>query len=105
MFRLLLPYMLGAALLGGGVLFVNNWLNQKEEIARLERENATKELVIEQEREARRVADANAARERIKAEEYDRLKEALLRGGDDVQIPDWFKSWLADLLGGVQPDD
>lgn len=56
----------------------------------------------EQAREAAEVAKATAERERARAEEYDRLRESLIGGNEDAELPDWFVAWLEQLLGGLR---
>lgn len=62
---------------------------------------------LERKIEADRIAVAIARdiqkRERIRAARYDRLREALIAGGHDEPIPDWFRDHLHRLgLDGLQ---
>lgn len=54
----------------------------------------------EQAREAQAVARAETQRLEVKAKEYDAIREALLRGDADADLPDWFCEHLG-LLGLV----
>lgn len=71
------------------------------ENARLTRELAVQERVAAQAQEARAVADAHARRTRAKADEYDKLREALLKGDDDAPIPAFLCDYLNRLLPGA----
>lgn len=106
-----MPYIAGGLLALAGALAVALWWQSGRvdaliaENASLSRSVAALERSIERSKLARAVADANAARERERAEEYDRLRESLLRGEEDAELPDWFRRYLDDLLGRVRPDD
>ena len=88
----------GAVLVGVWALWVGNQ-NKAAEIDRLTRNVAVIELQMEHSKEARKVADAEANRHRLKSEEYDALKESLLRGNNETPIPDWFADYLDGLFG------
>lgn len=77
----------------------------RAENASLRRQVAIMQEQAEQARLAASVARAEAERQAARAAEYDRLREALIGGQDDVDLPDWFRDYLDRLLGGVQPDD
>ncbi|MFY0633694.1 MAG: hypothetical protein JXQ91_07775 [Vannielia sp.] len=68
-------------------------LSAQAEAASLRRSVAVLEDARAQARSAAEVARAEAERQAARAAEYDALKEALLRGGDDVALPDWFDAW------------
>lgn len=74
--------------------------SQARSIVALEAQAAQARLAAE-------VAKAAAERERLRAAEYDRLRMALVDGGEDVDLPDWFRDWVHALVGGrgVQPED
>lgn len=63
------------------------------EAASLRRSVAALEDARAQARSAAQVARAEAKRQAARAAEYDALKEALLRGGDNAPLPDWFDAW------------
>ena len=58
------------------------------------------ERTLEAERAAAAVLQAERDRFAERAEEYDALREALLEGGDDADIPDWLRAYLDRLLTG-----
>jgi len=102
MTRYLLP---GAAALTlalvGLVWWQHAWIDAlRDETARLERAVKAEREAAAQARLAREVAEAHAERQRARAEEYDALREALLRGDADAPLPDWFRAYLDRLLAG-----
>lgn len=81
------------------------WSERAEERAarqELLRQLANAERIAEQAELARDVADAEADRISAKAREYDALKEALIRGEDDAELPDWFIAYLGSLFANDQ---
>lgn len=68
------------------------------ENASLARSMAVLEGERQQARLARDVARAEADRVRVRAAEYDALREALIDGGEDQVLPEWFKEYLKRLL-------
>jgi len=59
---------------------------------------------VEQAREAQAVADAYRLRNEQRANEYEAVKEALMRGDSDADLPEWFCDALRDLgFGCLQP--
>lgn len=74
------------------------------ENASLTRSVAALEQQAAQSRLAADVARAAAQRERERAAEYDALREALIDGDEDADLPTWFRSYLDDLLGRLPPD-
>lgn len=67
------------------------------------REIMTLNVQVSQAREAAEVARATADREASDARKYNALREALIKGDEDVDLPDFFVELLADLgLGGVR---
>lgn len=105
-----MPYLMGALVALGLGLGAYIWYLQKAN-ERLTNENASLARSVEvlkkskaRAEQAREVADAAAERARERANEYDRLRESLLRGEDDAPLPDWFRDYLDELLGGVRND-
>lgn len=78
-------------------------LEAEASAAHWERELRTAERVAEQARLARSVADAEAARQRAVASEYEAVKAALRRGGWDAPLPDDFRALLVGLLRAGGP--
>ena len=66
--------------------------------AALQREVEVRDAQIAQAALARRVAAAEAQRHAAKANELDRIKEAILKGDEDADIPAWFRAYLERLL-------
>ena len=102
MFGFRLYLMVGAAV--GVVSLVGLWQWQTAQNRALRAENAMQAASItalrdqfEQARLAADVARAAAKREAERAEEYDQLREALLKGNDDAPLPDWFRDYLRNL--------
>lgn len=58
------------------------------------------EQVLEAERQAAEVLRAERDRFAARAQEYDELREDLIEGGDDADIPDWLRAYLDRLLTG-----
>ncbi len=89
-----------AALAGLG--YVRHMIGQnallRAEAAELRREADTARQIASQAAVARNVAQAEAARQARKAAEYDAIREALLKGGTDEPLPDWFRAFLDGLL-------
>jgi uncharacterized protein HemX len=56
------------------------------------------ERTLEAERNAAAVLQAERDRFAERAEEYDQLREALLEGGDDADIPGWMRDYLDGLF-------
>ena len=76
-----------------------------DQSANLSRELSVQASIADQAALARAVADANAKRLTAKAAEYDDLREQLLRGEEDADLPDWFIAYLVRLLGvGTEND-
>lgn len=71
----------------------------KEQNAHLQREIAVQAEVAAQAALARDVAEAEAKRHRLRAEEYDALRESLLKGDNNATLPDWFIAYLERLFG------
>lgn len=69
------------------------------ENSRMERELDVAEARATQAREAQAVARAETERFRRAAEEYDQIRETILRGKDDAPIPDFLCAYLERLLG------
>lgn len=89
-------------LVAGYAYLERGWRQAAEaEAASLRRSVAVLEDARDQAREAAAVANAAAERERGRAQEYDDLREALIRGDEDAELPDWFRDYLDNLLGGV----
>lgn len=63
---------------------------QARSISALEAQRAQARLAAD-------VATAVAKREAARAAEYDALREALLRGEEDAELPEWFRAYLRDL--------
>lgn len=100
-----LPYALsGLAVAAVWALWADR-ASLKEDNARLARELSVQALVAEQAALARDVARAEVTRYQAKAAEYDQLREQLLRGEDDEDLPDWFGDYLVRLLGLDTADD
>lgn len=70
--------------------------------ASLTRSVASLKQARDQAQEARKVALAHLKRERARSAEFDRFRETLLKGGKDEDLPDWFLTWVTDLVGGVR---
>ncbi|WP_166416227.1 hypothetical protein [Cochlodiniinecator piscidefendens] len=66
--------------------------------AALTRELSVQTQIAAQMQEARAVAQAHAARVQSKATEFDTLRETILRGEDDADLPDWFTDHLDRLF-------
>lgn len=77
----------------------------KADLDQRDRDVAALELERDQARLAREVAEAAMSRIQVKADEYDALREALLSGDQNADIPNWFSDWLFDLGVSVRPDD
>lgn len=101
-----LPYIIVAALLTALASVV--WWQSgtidtlRGDVARLERSLAVVEAARKQARLAASVAQAAANRAQTRAAEYDRMRENLLKGNTDEELPDWFREYLDDLLGGLR---
>lgn len=92
----------GAILAGGaGVWYVAHLRDVNAtltaSVAALERDLRVQADIAAQAAQARDVARAAAERQAQKAAEYDAIREALLRGDDDAQLPDWFRAYLRSL--------
>lgn len=106
MIRWALIAALGVALALAGLL-----VREMRATGRLAVENAdlaAKVDALERKIEANQIAVAIARdiqkRERIRAAEFDRIREDLIAGGHDETIPDWFHDHLRRLgIGGVRP--
>lgn len=97
------------ALAGGGYGVWQGKVAEKANAraARAERAVEAIERTLEAERQAAAVLAAERDRFEERAAEYDALREALIEGGDDAQIPDWLAAYLGSLLspGGTgRPD-
>lgn len=92
--------LMGALCLALGAVIVMQRQNASlsAENASLTRSIATLEQSRDQARLAADVARATAAREKSKADEYDALREALISGGEDQVLPEWFQDWLREIL-------
>ena len=60
------------------------------------------EANLQQAKEARAVADANAAREKIIADEHRQLRSAIMNGDEDAELPQWFLDDLSNILDRVR---
>lgn len=61
---------------------------------------------VDQTQEALAVARVVSQQERARAIEYDALREALIGGNNDADLPEWFVDYLHDLgVGGVSGAD
>jgi len=101
-----LPTAMALAAVGAAAWWLVGVLDDR---AALQQENASlarSVAVLEREKENARLAEdvarAEAERQRKKATEYDALKEALLRGDEDAPLPQWFRDYFDDLLGGLR---
>ncbi len=104
MLRGILPYVIGAlallAVAGGGAAW---WMSQrleasKAKVARLEQDIMVIRAERDQAMESRRVARAEADRQRKRAEEFDQMREDLMKGTEDAPIPDWLSAYLDRLF-------
>jgi predicted negative regulator of RcsB-dependent stress response len=85
--------------LGGYAYAQKSQLDTQREIsASLQRSVSALEAERDAAKLAREVARAEAERFRVKSQEYDALRETLLKGENDAPLPDWFRSYLASLL-------
>lgn len=102
-----MPYIIGALVMGAlGLAGYVWWLRAEVDALASENASLTRSVVvlegqIEQSKLAREVADAEAARVKARAAEYDALRETLMRGDDDAPLPEWFRDYLDRLLGGL----
>ena len=100
-----------AVLLAIGVTI---WL-QASQIEKLKLRNENLETSVdslqkqnEQAREAQAVAERFAVEQARKANWYDAMRESVIGGGNDAELPEWFHAYLRDLgFSGrdVQPAD
>ena len=83
----------------GGMLMLerNRVASLQAENASLTRSVAALERERAQAREAQAVARAEAERVAAKAREYDDIREAILKGDSDADLPDWFCEHLGRL--------
>lgn len=104
--RYLVGAALSLALLAGGWAYMERQgrRDAEQQAASLARSVAVLSDARDQARLAAEVARAAADRERMRAAEYDALREALITGGDDAEVPDWFCDYLDGLLGGLRGD-
>lgn len=96
---------LGLALVLGGFAWLQQVQKARYKVANelLRNELAVMQRERDVAREGRRVADALAARLQAKATEYDAIRESILRGGNDADLPDWFLDHLRSIRAiGVQ---
>jgi uncharacterized protein HemX len=89
--------------LGAVIVMQRQNASLSAENASLTRSLATLEQSRDQARLAADVARAAAAREKSKADEYDALRNALINGEQDEELPAWFADYVAAVLGRV-PD-
>lgn len=98
-------YLIIAAVLtgAGGLWWINRVLDDRAALqvanAALQRSIEAKDMQIELSTFARTVTEAAYTRLKQRADEYDALRESLLKGGQDAPIPDWFCDYLNGLLG------
>lgn len=74
-------------------------LSAKQELLAVEQERDALGLALVNERAALVIANAERARFQAQALEYDQLREQILTGGEDADIPDWLADYLGRLLG------
>lgn len=103
------PTLLVLGAITSGSLWFMGVLRDREALeaqnAALTRSMAALERQAAQARLAADVARAEAERFAAKAQEYDALREALIKGEQDAPLPDWFRDYLDQLLGGLPVAD
>lgn len=68
--------------------------------------NAALQQKLDQTQQAAAVLQRQLEIEEKRAAEYDALREALINGGQDAALPQWFVDYLRQLgIGGLQPAD
>lgn len=72
--------------------------SERADNASLTAQIETQKQIVDQMNAARVRAEAEAERQRVKAEEYDAVRAALSEGGFDAELPDDFRAILAGIL-------
>lgn len=87
-----------AIALGGVVWFQSTRIDRlKTENEALKASIRAYEIDRDLAREAQAVAEARAEAIEAKAQEYDALRESVLREGEDAKLPDWLLNVIASL--------
>jgi len=95
-----------AALVLGGLLYkeTRRAATLATQNAALEASLATATFRIELRQSAEKRLVRELERQAVKARQYDEIRKALLEGGEDEDLPEWFAAWLNDWLGRMWRD-